>query len=91
MRAATEQLTDEDLHDRIEVGERRGNHATLQVRTLAYRDVMIAYRELARRGISTRIAADLVGIARATTTRKPRSPVVGPAPIPANNIGDVDR
>ncbi|WP_146071634.1 hypothetical protein [Cryobacterium sp. Y50] len=53
--------------------------------------VMIAYRELVSRGISTRVAADLVGIPRATATRKRRIPVVGPAPIPANKIGDSDR
>ncbi len=52
---------------------------------------MIAYRELVSRGISTRVAADLVGIPRATATRKRRIPVVGPAPIPANKIGDSDR
>ncbi|WP_104126320.1 hypothetical protein [Cryobacterium sp. Y57] len=52
---------------------------------------MIAYRELASRGISTRVAADLVGIPRATATRKPRIPVAGPASIPANKIGSVDR
>ena len=52
---------------------------------------MTAYRELASRGISTRVAADLVGIPRATATRKPRIPVAGPAPIPANKIDDADR
>ena len=52
---------------------------------------MTAYRELASRGISTRVAAELVGIPRATATRKPRIPVAGPAPIPANKIDDVDR
>ncbi|SEO19140.1 hypothetical protein SAMN05216281_1584, partial [Cryobacterium luteum] len=31
---------------------------------------MTAYRELASRGISTHVAADLVGIPRATATRK---------------------
>jgi transposase InsO family protein len=60
-------------------------------RNTAYEAVMTAYRELARRGISTRVAADLVEIPRATATRKPRIPVVGPAPIPANKISDVDR
>ncbi|MDJ0379233.1 IS3 family transposase, partial [Cryobacterium sp. PH31-L1] len=52
---------------------------------------MTAYRELASRGISTRVAADLVGIPRATATRKPRTPAPGPAPIPANRIDDADR
>jgi hypothetical protein len=52
---------------------------------------MTAYRELASRGISTRVAADRVGIPRATATRKPRIPMAGPAPIPANKIDDVDR
>ncbi|WP_104201215.1 hypothetical protein [Cryobacterium sp. Y29] len=52
---------------------------------------MTAYRELASRGISTRFAADLVGIPRATATRKPRNPMAGPAPIPANQIDDAER
>ena len=52
---------------------------------------MIAYRELASRGISTRVAADLVGIPRATATRKRRIPVAGLALIPANKIDDADR
>ncbi len=52
---------------------------------------MTAYRELASRGISTRVAADLVGIPRATATRKPRVSVSGPAPTPANKIGQSDR
>ncbi|WP_146072865.1 hypothetical protein [Cryobacterium sp. Y62] len=52
---------------------------------------MTAYRELASRGISTRVAARLIGVPRATATRKRRIPVVGPAPIPANKIGDSDR
>ncbi|WP_104176404.1 IS3 family transposase [Cryobacterium sp. Y50] len=53
--------------------------------------VMTAYRELASRGISTRVAADLVGIPRATATRKRRIPVRRPAMIPTNKIGDSDR
>ena len=52
---------------------------------------MIAYRELASRGISTRVAADLVGVPRATATRRPRIPMAGLAPVPANKIGDADR
>ena len=52
---------------------------------------MTAYRELSSRGISTRVAAELVGISRATATRKPRIPVAGPALIPANKIDDADR
>ncbi|TFD64261.1 DDE-type integrase/transposase/recombinase [Cryobacterium ruanii] len=52
---------------------------------------MTAYRELASRGISTRVAAELVGIPRATATRKRRIPVRGPALIPANKIGDEGR
>ena len=51
---------------------------------------MISYRELASQGISTRVAARLVGIPRATATRKPRNPVAGPAPVPANKIADAD-
>jgi hypothetical protein len=52
---------------------------------------MTACCELASRGISTRVAADLVGIPRATATRKPRIPVAGPALIPANKIDEADR
>ena len=52
---------------------------------------MTAYRELACRGISTRVAADLVGIPRATATRKRRTPVLGLALIPANRISDAHR
>ena len=53
--------------------------------------VIIAYCELASRGISTRVAADLVGVPRATAIRKRRVPVAGPTPIPANKIGASDR
>jgi len=52
---------------------------------------MTAYRELASRGISTRVAANLVGIPRATATRKRRIPVPRLATIPANKIGGEGR
>ncbi|TFD69849.1 IS3 family transposase [Cryobacterium ruanii] len=69
----------------------RKSFEELAGRNTAHVAVMTAYRELASRGISTRVAADLVGIPRATATRKPRIPVAGPAPIPANKIHDADR
>jgi transposase InsO family protein len=52
---------------------------------------MTAYRELISQGVSTRVAADLAGVPRATATRKPRIPVAGPRPVPANRIDGLDR
>ena len=52
---------------------------------------MSTYREMTSRGVSTRIAADLVGIPRATATRKPHIPVLGPPPVPANRLDDDER
>ena len=49
------------------------------------------YRDLTTEGISTRTAADLVGVPRATATRKPPIPVPGPAPISANKLDKVER
>ena len=52
---------------------------------------MTTYRDMISRGIPTRRAADLAGVPRATATRKPRIPVAGPRPVPANRIDDVER
>jgi transposase InsO family protein len=41
---------------------------------------------LISQGTPTRRAADLAGLSRATATRKPRIPVAGPRPVPANRI-----
>ena len=54
---------------------------------------MLAYRQITAAGWSTRDAADLVGVARATATRKPTVPLPVPAPplVPANKLNRVDR
>lgn len=52
---------------------------------------MTTYRELTRGGISTRTAATLVGIPRATATRAPRTPAAGPALVPMNKLGVLER
>jgi len=52
---------------------------------------MTTYRELTGAGIPTRAAAALVGVPRATATRKPRIPVPDQARVPANKLTDVER
>ena len=54
---------------------------------------MLAYRQITAAGWSTRDAAELVGVARATATRKPTVslPVPAPAVVPANKLNRVDR
>jgi putative transposase len=53
---------------------------------------MTTYRELTDRGISTRAAADLVGVARATATRKPSTtPLPAVVPVPANKLSPLER
>lgn len=52
---------------------------------------MTTYRELTRRGVSTRVSADLVGVARATATRKPRIPTRAAAVAPANRLTIFER
>ena len=54
---------------------------------------MGAYRDLRGHPISTRVAADLVGVSRATATRRPRPPsdADAPAPVPANKLDPVER
>ena len=52
---------------------------------------MDTYRELTGAGVPTRAAAALVGVARATATRKPRIPVPSRARVPANRLTDVER
>lgn len=49
------------------------------------------YAELTSRGVSTRDAADLVGVPRATATRKPPTPVRGRPPVPANRLDAGER
>jgi transposase InsO family protein len=53
---------------------------------------MATYRELTGAGVPTRAAADLVGVSRATATRKPRTPAA-PARtrVPANKLTDTER
>ncbi|TFD49886.1 IS3 family transposase [Cryobacterium frigoriphilum] len=60
-------------------------------RNTAHEAIMTTYRELISQGVSTRVAADLAGVPRATATRKPRIPVAGPRPVPANRIDGLDR
>lgn len=55
--------------------------------------MMTTYRELTGQGVSTREAADLAGVARATATRKPSTPLPVPAAplVPANRLPDEER
>jgi len=52
---------------------------------------MATYRELTGAGVATRTAAALVGVPRATATRRPRLPVAGPARVPGNKLSDAER
>jgi len=52
---------------------------------------MATYRELTGAGIATRAAVVLVGVPRATATRKPRTPVPTRTRVPANKLTDVER
>ena len=52
---------------------------------------MNTYRELRAAGESTRAAAGLVGVSRATATRKPRTPVAAPVSVPANKLSVLER
>ena len=52
---------------------------------------MATYRELNGRGTPTRAAADLVGVSRATATRKPRAREVVAVVVPANKLGLLER
>ena len=45
--------------------------------------MMRTYRDVTAAGWSTRDAAELVGVARATATRKPTIPLPIPLPVPA--------
>ena len=55
--------------------------------------MMTTYRELTSQGISTREAADLTGVSRATATRKPVTPLPVPATpvVPANKLSALER
>ncbi len=52
---------------------------------------MGVYRELRAAGITTRAAARLTGLSRATATRKPRPPVRVAPPVPANKLSPTER
>jgi len=52
---------------------------------------MATYRDLTAHGLPTRAAAVLVGVARATAARRPRTPVVTSTRAPANKLTDVER
>jgi transposase InsO family protein len=53
---------------------------------------MATYRELTSAGVSTRAAAVLVGVPRATATRRPRPPVAGAPPrVPRNKLSEAER
>ena len=54
---------------------------------------MNTYRELIAVDVSTRAAAGLAGVSRATATRKPRTPlpVAAPPLAPANRLSDAER
>ncbi len=52
---------------------------------------MDIYRELIAAGTSTRAAAALVGVPRATATRKPRTPMTQARRSPRNRLTDAER
>ena len=52
---------------------------------------MATYVELTGAGVPTRAAAVLVGVSRATATRRPRTLVPGRRPVPANKLTDLER
>jgi putative transposase len=52
---------------------------------------MATYRELTGAGVPTRAAAVLVGVARATATRRPRTPAPTRARVPVNKLTDAER
>ena len=49
------------------------------------------YRELTVVGVPTRGAAVLVGVARATATRRPPTPVRARSRVPVNKLTDAER
>lgn len=52
---------------------------------------MATYRELTSARMTTRDAADLVGVSRATATRAPRIPTAQPRATPANKLSALER
>ena len=52
---------------------------------------MATYRELSSHGVPTRAAAVLVGVVRATATRRPRTPVVTGTRVPVNKLTGAER
>lgn len=62
-------------------------------RTTTHEILMTAYRELTAANITTRFAARLTVVARATVTRKPRTQLPVPAAkvVPANRFTDFER
>lgn len=59
---------------------------------IAAREVMMGiYRELIAAGTPTRAAAALVGVPRATASRKPRTPVPALRCSPSNKLTDAER
>ena len=52
---------------------------------------MATYRDLTGAGVPTRAAAVLVGVPRATATRRPRTPTMTRARVPANKLADAER
>ena len=55
--------------------------------------MMLTYREVTAAGWSTRDASELIGVSRATATRKPSVSLPVPAPpvVPANKLNGLDR
>ena len=52
---------------------------------------MAIYRELSSHGVPTRAAAVLVGVPRATATRRPRTPAVTESRVPVNKLSPLER
>jgi putative transposase len=52
---------------------------------------MATYRELTGAGVPTRAAAALVGVPRATATRKPRAATLDRGRVPVNKLTDAER
>jgi len=52
---------------------------------------MVTYRDLRAVGVTSREAAGLTGLSRATASRKPVTPVRTAAVVPANRLSCVER
>jgi putative transposase len=68
-----------------------GKARELARRDTAQQALMAAYRELTAAGTSTRTAAWLVGVSRATATHKPRPPLTKTVSVPGSKLSSAER